>query len=480
MKIVKSYTKTALAVLAFCSLLFLHTSASDKIVTCSSGTVTIDTSCAKWSDCGFLAVKVENNSTPIYYNTFSEDEVKDGKIQFKLADTVGVYTITLGGAITADKIPIVSSVSIEIGDYVLLGKYNDTALKWRCVAVDQNGPLLLSDTIVAFHAFDAKAPQIGSYGSNEWIASTIKKWLTSSEKTVSWNDKIPDADSVCNNPYSLKPGFLSEFTASELKVIKPVLQTQIVNEQELSKSAKGSKIFKFSRFVNKLSTDDIYSYKSVDRVFLPDVMQIASMCDNSDILGENYILASAQPNAVTDCDADSKNIFESNGYETNYPYWLRTPIGYKDYPEFLCVVDEEGMFDIEVANNGAVGLRPALYLDTDCADVIDGGGTVDAPYIIGYNEQAEDDISITLDLYGKKCYCNVKTGADVLPPKTLFIASYSNTGKLLGIECRKVYTGFNEYESDIPATDSLEKIKAFLVEDINSIKPIYDAVIINR
>ena len=45
--------------------------------------------------------------------------------------------------------------TIKIGDYVVMGKYYDEPILWRCVDIDENGPLMLADRILTIKAFDA-------------------------------------------------------------------------------------------------------------------------------------------------------------------------------------------------------------------------------------------------------------------------------------------------------------------------------------
>ena len=38
--------------------------------------------------------------------------------------------------------------TIKIGDYIQMGTYEGTPIVWRCVAEDDNGPLMLSDRVL--------------------------------------------------------------------------------------------------------------------------------------------------------------------------------------------------------------------------------------------------------------------------------------------------------------------------------------------
>lgn len=73
-----------------------------------------------------------------------------------------------------------SKPDIKVGDYVKMGTYNNASILWRCVSIDDNGPLMLADRIVDTLAYDAKTNDNSNskshsrsykradYGSNYW------------------------------------------------------------------------------------------------------------------------------------------------------------------------------------------------------------------------------------------------------------------------------------------------------------------------
>ena len=73
-----------------------------------------------------------------------------------------------------------SKPDIKVGDYVKMGAYNNASILWRCVSIDNNGPLMLADKIVDTLAYDAKTNDNSNskshsrsykrddYGSNYW------------------------------------------------------------------------------------------------------------------------------------------------------------------------------------------------------------------------------------------------------------------------------------------------------------------------
>lgn len=53
-----------------------------------------------------------------------------------------------------------SKPDIKVGDYVKMGTYNNASILWRCVSIDDNGPLMLADRIVDTLAYDAKTSDL--------------------------------------------------------------------------------------------------------------------------------------------------------------------------------------------------------------------------------------------------------------------------------------------------------------------------------
>lgn len=53
---------------------------------------------------------------------------------------------------TAPPITKIDASLIQVGDYITMGTYYDAPIVWRCVAIDENGPLMLSDKILCLKA----------------------------------------------------------------------------------------------------------------------------------------------------------------------------------------------------------------------------------------------------------------------------------------------------------------------------------------
>ena len=123
---------------------------------------------------------------------------------------------------------------IKVGDYVQMGTYYGKPILWRCVDIDDNGPLMLSDKILFAKAMDAKGDdKSGSHsrggfrpnnGSNYWPDSNMRSWLNSDAEAgnVQWLcGNPPDKDHVTDgyNAYDQEAGFLTNFTREEIGAI---------------------------------------------------------------------------------------------------------------------------------------------------------------------------------------------------------------------------------------------------------------------
>lgn len=131
-----------------------------------------------------------------------------------------------------------SKPDIKVGDYVKMGTYNNASILWRCVSIDDNGPLMLADRIVDTLAYDAKTNDNSNskshsrsykradYGSNYWRDSNMRSWLNSTAAAgkVDWLCGNPPKDGYVSGTgaYNNKAGFLNEFSKSEIAAMKPL------------------------------------------------------------------------------------------------------------------------------------------------------------------------------------------------------------------------------------------------------------------
>ena len=225
---------------------------------------------------------------------------------------------------------------------------------WRCVAVDDNGPLMLSDRVLCeYLPYDARTSEnsaTGShrrntyrskYGSNHWRDSNMRSWLNSEEKTVNWLcGNPPKSDYIIgSNSYDNKAGFLSGFKKDEISAIKTVTQRSVVSHPEYSAGyidAPG-KDLPYNTDIQSVAEEfeNAYYENITDKVFLLDVKQLNTVYKN---LGSYYI-------------ATNKNGFRWN-------YWLRTPV--TDCNHDMRYVGTDGKIMRDAPHVDYYGVRPAI------------------------------------------------------------------------------------------------------------------------
>ncbi|MHB8964088.1 MAG: peptidoglycan DD-metalloendopeptidase family protein [Saccharofermentanales bacterium] len=294
-----------------------------------------------------------------------------------------------------------ATTTIKISDYIILGKYNGQQILWRCVDINENGPLMLSDRVITFKIFDASGnhkyldgtPQANTtyedsrrtyFGSNLWETSNARSWLNSSASAgnVVWLDGCPPED------YANEKGFLADgnFSTEERKLIKSVTQKSLLNELDVNKlKIGGTEILlthSYEDIIHLGNYDRAFYHNVTDKVFLLDIKQLRQVYDNAKTLGANYYRAKPTRIAldIMGWDPNKESEFTGN--------FLRTPYGPEDqtgngaisvyYEEF----DEELQTDLcyMVEVRSIAGFRPAFYLDISKSEFSTGTGSATSPY----------------------------------------------------------------------------------------------------
>ena len=284
---------------------------------------------------------------------------------------------------------------VNVGDYVILGKYYDEPILWRCVDIENGAPLMLSDKILCIKPFDAAGEHPNDYndqrlfgGSNLWATSNLRSWLNSAATAgkVQWlcgNPPTADKVSGGDNSYADEKGFLAEgnFSASERSIIKQVTQKSLLNYQDRDLAATGSTehlyVLNISGVLGNYSA--AYANNVTDRMFLLDVAQVYQVYANRGVLGDSYYLG--QP--TTQCVENSELINAPISTGNNWLYWLRSPIANDSYPAFVRYVNSDDYVYNAGANSGFLGVRPAFFINLSSVIFISGDGSIDDPYVIG-------------------------------------------------------------------------------------------------
>ena len=285
---------------------------------------------------------------------------------------------------------------IQIGDYIRLGTYNGEAIVWRCVAKDNNGPLMLSDKVLEnsmpYDATTGANAKTGShrrnswrskYGSNHWRDSNMRSWLNSSAEAgaIDWLcGNPPDADHVLPSTaaYDQKEGFLRSFSQNEIGAIKTVKQRSIVSHPEYTAGyldEPGTDL-PYNTDISTVADgyDKAYYENIVDKVFLLDVRQLHTIYENRETLGSYYIA--------------------QNRSGMTWNYWLRTPV--TDCNHDMRYVTTGGSILRDAPYKGYYGVRPAFYLDTGNYAVSSGDGkTAGSAYVMTAPNAPDTSISIS-------------------------------------------------------------------------------------
>ena len=141
---------------------------------------------------------------------------------------------------------VMANDEIKIGDYVIVGNYNEAPIIWRYSADDDNGKLMVSKDILAIKRYSSLQKDENYHRSdwtstNYWSVSTIRVWLNSEADAgnVEWladnppksyNSMLSTKDGNVvkgiRKGYEFEAGFLNtkNFSASEKNLIKEVTQ----------------------------------------------------------------------------------------------------------------------------------------------------------------------------------------------------------------------------------------------------------------
>ncbi len=315
-----------------------------------------------------------------------------------------------------------SKPDIKVGDYVKMGKYNNASILWRCVSIDDNGPLMLADGIVDTLAYDAKTNDNSNskshsrsykrddYGSNYWKDSNMRSWLnsTASAGKVDWLCGNPPKDGYVSGTgaYNNKAGFLNEFTKSEIAAMKTVTQRSLVSHPEYNKGIvegdANSDLYYYTDISYVVANyDNAYFETTTEKVFLLDVKQANAVWKNL----KSYYVA-----------------YNNDGIA--WPYWLRTPV--TDCNHDMRYISASGQVGRYAPWYSDLGVRPAFYLDSEYFVATSGTGSQSNPYIGSAPNKQESDYTISEPAEDANPDWNVSTEQNI---QLTLGPWYSNDGK---------------------------------------------------
>ena len=315
-----------------------------------------------------------------------------------------------------------SKPDIKVGDYVKMGAYNNASILWRCVSIDNNGPLMLADKIVDTLAYDAKTNDNSNskshsrsykrddYGSNYWKDSNMRSWLnsTAAEGKVDWLCGNPPKDGYVSGvgAYNEKAGFLNAFSKSEIAAMKTVTQRSLVSHPEDNKGIvdgdANSDLLYYTDISEAVANyDSSYFETTTEKVFLLDVKQANAVWKNL----KGYYVA-----------------YNNDGMA--WPYWLRTPV--TDCNHDMRYISSSGQVGRYAPWYSDLGVRPAFYLDSEYFVTTSGSGSQSSPYIGSAPNKQEDDYTISEPAEDANPDWNVSTEQSI---QLTLGPWYSNDGK---------------------------------------------------
>lgn len=231
------------------------------------------------------------------------------------------------------------AVSLEKGDYVYFGKYLDEPVLWNVLDVPYGEPLLMTEHIICFKAFDScgknedyhKGADTEKYGSSDWDNCNLKEWLNSSEMSVQYSHCPPDKGSVYlgYNAYAHEKGFLCKdnFTPEQKSLI----------------SEKG--------------------------VFILTAKEL-----------NEYLAAEARRKTCTDSAIAANNLPYLLTTSKKLWYWTATSASSNNVS--VATVTSSGSVYKTLAYDSATGVCPSLYLEKTEIYVCSGNGSKQSPYVI--------------------------------------------------------------------------------------------------
>lgn len=259
-----------------------------------------------------------------------------------------------------------NKASLEIGDIVNFGKFQEESILWQVVDIDgEENPLLLSKYIIDIKPFDASGDKHSPdgyynfaqyYGSNIWETSTLRQWLNSKEKHVNWQLNAPTKDNVFKgkNSYDKESGFLYRKNFS------------LEQRNMILKSKTREKVFLLP-FEDYLK---YYNNMDFSQLFTPTKLAL------------------------------ERSEYHNRNLKSALPYAIWTQDAVSDSPHAVTTFEAPNTKGVGVASAGYKGIAPAMYLNLNKlkSTQIYGEGTIINPYEIKGNSSNSTLISLFIVL----------------------------------------------------------------------------------
>lgn len=323
------------------------------------------------------AIYVDKNLSPVSGKGYEAEP-------YRLTETEGTSTPTAKG--TADRYGAHNSLqgsfaSITEGDYLVMGEEQGREILWKCVEINENGPLMVSDKILSFKAFDAMGPHSdelrNQYGSNSWKMSNLRYWLNSweGEGEKNWPCSVaPSSDrTYSGNGYAMEKGFLAGFSPEERELIKAVNNITVIHPIDIDETTSGTEPLEMKRNINSPTNfANAFTGVTEEKIFLLSIEETKRIKNRF----RDFITATPTPEAVSENEASIDDL----SADRSASWWLRDAEAEENGQASVRVISRDGWVTEEYAANPAVGVRPAFYLDMEKTGFISGAGTEAEPY----------------------------------------------------------------------------------------------------
>lgn len=298
---------------------------------------------------------------------------------------------------------------IAVGNSITFGKYNGQPIDWRCIAVDDNGYLMLSENVLTLKCFDPAGTKLtdnyntrAEAGSDYWPESALRTWLNSDDDVVRYSSgHTPDANSVRDglNPYDGESGFLNadNFTPEEVDLIVETDVASVVSHNDVERASEGEYIHQYKALVAKSLANYSSAYKvtSTDKMFLPSIEDITTIAADTTNFTDEFHLARPTGYAISTADG----LYDELTLRRPYYFWTRDALAFSTgehvrvvaplsskynaeaFAEDFMMAKGESRIESAFAYNGSIGVRPAFYLTKEI--VVDSGdGSKESPYTV--------------------------------------------------------------------------------------------------
>ena len=275
----------------------------------------------------------------------------------------------------------ISSSSVEVGNFIIFGSFNDTPLLWQIIGMEDGklklfcGDALFSGPIEAENKQTVKTATMSAtviQGESNWHTSDIREYLNSNETTVNYKGKAPN--------YSALPGFLTNFSDEELSIICDTTHKALVHYHADGTERDGGTSFAPDSFFTSenfsLEAYNKLSYVNVtEKIFLPDYLDLFMAEKNENI-----------PNIYWRHYYDSYS--QSYVSDSGRSFFTRTPVF--QTIKSLSTAQYYGLYYYATVYKESLatknrGIRPMCYIQLSNDHLLSGIGTLESPFKINFD-----------------------------------------------------------------------------------------------